>query len=189
MNIKSNIEKFWHENGHLNEDQRDFLIDTLIRLKPKYCLEVGFATGRSTITILESARPEKLISIDINLDYMNARTHAMNLMRTYTNLTIYEGNSKFVLTEAFFKSEFPNQIDFAFIDGGHSYMECLEDISRIYPNLKTGGVMIVDDFKSGPPNGCVLPGVTSAVEDFCRQNNAVIEEWNKMGKGFAIVVK
>ena len=63
------IENYWHPWGHLNENERDFLIEQLKKLKPKYCLETGFATGRSAATTLCTIKPEKFISIDINLNY------------------------------------------------------------------------------------------------------------------------
>ena len=47
------INKFWSpEIGHLNETQRDKIIEVISELDPEYALEIGFAGGRHTTTVL-----------------------------------------------------------------------------------------------------------------------------------------
>jgi predicted O-methyltransferase YrrM len=88
MSIVDEIKQFWWHDGHLNEDQRDFLVSLLTELRPSFCIETGFATGRSAVTILIAAQPKKLISIDANLDYMGARSHANHLMNQFNCLQV-----------------------------------------------------------------------------------------------------
>lgn len=187
--VKTLINKYWHPVGHLNEDQKNFLINFLMEKKPRYCIETGFASGRSAVTTLVSANPIKLVSIDLSLDYCGARKHAESLLEVFKNLTIREGNSGEILTEEFFQKEFPGGIDYAFVDGDHSYEGALTDVSHIYAKLNPNGYMIIDDFESGPPNGAVLEGVNIAVHHFCKTNNIYIQKWYDKGKGFAILRK
>lgn len=188
-NLKQQIEKLWYKDGHMNINQRDFIIELLTKLKPKYCIETGFATGRSSVSILESAKPTKLISIDIDLDYMGARNHADLLLDKYPNYDIIEGNSKEILTKDFFDTNFSEGIDFAFIDGDHTYNGAINDMEKIYRHINKGGIMVVDDYYSGSPDGCSIPDVNRAVNNFCSNHNIKVEKWNKNGKGFAIIKK
>lgn len=188
--ILKEIEYFWANIGHLNINQRNFLINILLKLKPEYCLEIGFATGRSCITILASAKPKKFISIDINLDYLeNGRKLAALFEKKYKNLKIIESDSQSILIKSFFQKEFPNGIDFIFIDGGHKYNIVYNDLQNTYFKLNKNGIMVIDDYNSGPPDGVKLPGVTTATNDFCKKNNIMIHKWNMQGKGFAILKK
>jgi len=187
MSIVESINKLWWHDGHLNEDQRDFLIKLLENHRPKHCIEVGFATGRSTITTLLAAKPEILVSIDIDLDYMGARSHAEDLLKKFNNLTIIEGDSSVIINHEFFNKYFSKGIDFAFIDGTHTYLGALSDIEKIYTQMKSGGIIVIDDYLSGPPNGCSIPDVDNAVYDFAASKKLKIDKWYCSGKGFAII--
>ena len=189
QSIIKKINTYWHKEGHLNENQRDYLIGILGSRKPKYCLEIGFATGRSTVTTLYAADPVRLVSIDLNLDYMKAREFARELLDKFPNLIIIESDSSKILYYHFFKDQFPYGVDFAFVDGGHSFECCYSDISKIWPSLNKGGLMIIDDYESGKPDGCTLLGVNNAVNKFVDEHKLPLQKWNKNGKGFAILIK
>tara|TARA_R110000824_G_scaffold282940_2_gene471198 strand:- start:61 stop:624 length:564 start_codon:yes stop_codon:yes gene_type:complete len=183
------INEYWWHDGHFNEDQRDYFISILKELQPKTALELGWATGRSCITILIAGNPEKMLSIDINLDYMDARSHADLMIKDFNNLNILEGNSNSILTTKFLDDEFPNGIDFIFVDGCHTYQCAKRDCNKAYQHLSPGGIMIVDDYNSGPPNGWKAKAVDKAVNDFSKSNNLSFNTWNKKGKGCAIFKK
>jgi predicted O-methyltransferase YrrM len=189
MNKQEIIQKYWHEKGHLNKNQMIYLAEVLTVLQPKNCIEIGFATGRSCITTLVYGSPEKLISIDIDLDYMGARDHANLLMIDFNNLSVIEGNSLHLLTNDFLNANFSEGIDYAFVDGGHGYNEALSDITQIYKHLNNKGIIIVDDYYSGVPDGFPLEEVNRAVDDFCTQNNIIVERWYNNGKGMAVIKK
>ena len=63
------------------------------------------------------------------------------------------------------------------------------DMENCFPKINDGGIMVVDDYRSGPPNGCYLQDVNNAVEDFAKTNNLSFDSWNEKGKGFAIFKK
>jgi predicted O-methyltransferase YrrM len=183
------INKYWFNDGHFNSDQRDYFIETLEKLKPDNILEIGFASGRSCITSLVAGQPNKMISLDIDLDYIGARNHAILMETEFPNLSIIEGNSNEVLNSEFFEKNFKSGVDFAFVDGCHNYECAKKDCENVYPNLNKGGVMVVDDYKSGAPNGCTIVEVDNAVNDFAKENNLLFETWSVNGKGFAIFKK
>lgn len=183
------IDKYWWPKGHFNLNQRDYFIETLKQLKPDNVLEIGFASGRSCITALVVAQPIRMVSLDIDLDYIGARKHAQLLEADFPNLRIIEGNSGTILNEQFFNNYFADGVDFAFVDGGHSYEDAKTDCDNVYPYLNRGGMMVVDDYMSGPPDGCTIQGVTNAVNDFAKENRLSFETWNVRGKGFAIFTK
>jgi predicted O-methyltransferase YrrM len=188
--ILDNISRYWFAEGHLNFDQRDLFIKLLKELKPTRCLEIGFASGRSTVTVLVAAQPEMLVSIDLCLDYIpGARAHANLLEKDFPNLKIIEGDSRGILNRTFFESYFPNGIDFAFVDGDHTYEGCSSDLSTVLPYVNSGGIMLIDDYRSGPPNGVAFDSVTSAVDDFTLRNRLLLTYWCKDGKGAAIMSK
>lgn len=41
---------------------------------------------------------------------------------------------------------FAGELDFCYVDGGHSSQDCLRDMVMAFESLKVGGVMIVDDY-------------------------------------------
>jgi len=183
------INKYWWHDGHFNEYQRDFFIEILEKIKPKYILEIGFASGRSCSTCLSWANPIKMISIDIDLDYMGARNHADLMMKDFNNLKIIEGDSKILITKDFLEGEFPTGLDFIFVDGGHSYNDAYSDMENTFNHLSENGVMIIDDYYSGSPDGCSIKDVDNAVDDFVKKNNLNFTKWNNNGKGFCIIKK
>jgi predicted O-methyltransferase YrrM len=190
-NIIPCINEWWHDTGHLNTDQRDFLVGLVSEQKPRYCIETGFCTGRSAITVLVAAEPEVLVSVEVSFNYIEgSREWADILMRAFPALHIINGNSIDVLTDEFFTKWFPNGIDFGFVDGGHSYTECYNDILFVLSHLRPNGMIVVDDYMSGPPNGVEIESVDIAVKDIIDFYTYLsIERWYKDGKGMAVLRK
>lgn len=188
--INKQISNLWFHKGHLNEDQRNFLIDIVSQLKPQYCLETGFASGRSCITVYFTAQPIKMISVDANLDYINgARNHSEIILSQAPNLILIEENSTKLDFVKLKQDHFDNNhLDFAFVDGSHSYEGCYTDLTNILKIAKKGTMIIVDDYESGPPNGCSIISVNKAVDDFVKSNKLSMEKWYCKGKGFAIII-
>ncbi len=186
--LVNEIRALWYPDGHMNEDQRDFFVRVLSETKPRACLEVGFASGRSAVTTLVAARPDVLVSIDASLDYIpGARAHAERLAARFPNLRIVEGDSSQVLTAEFLARHFPRGIDFAFVDGDHTYAGCRSDLEAVIGALNPTAIVLVDDYRSGPPNGAAFPSVTAAVDDFVLRHGLVVDRWSKAGKGIAVI--
>lgn len=190
--IVDKINKFWSPQiGHLNENQRDKIIEILLELDPRYALEIGFAGGRQTTTVLGTCPMlKRMISVDITLDSGGGRPN-IGLIKAEFGQTIefIENDSCTLLNDDFFTENFENGLDYIFVDGSHTYAGAKCDMQACYPSLNNGGIMIVDDYMSGPPDGCPIQGVTSAVNDFAKENQLSFETWNVRGKGLAIFKK
>lgn len=188
--IIQNIMDMWHVDGHLSEEQRDYFIDLFTAMKPKYCLEIGFAGGRHTVTMLNSCNPVKVISVDIDFDYNNGREYVEKIKNKFNKIEFIEQDTANIFAPSFFKDKFPNGLDYVLVDGGHTYNECLFDMHSCWDSINKGGIMVVDDYESGPPIGCNIPDVTEAVDQFGRSNKI---EFLKLklndGKGMAVFIK
>ena len=192
--LKMSLEdsKLWCKRGHLNLDQSKFIQKLSKEQKPRYCLETGFCTGRSSLSVIYGNEDniEKFIMVDINFDYWtDTREYIEKFESEYSFYNAINGSSTDILNEEFFVKEFPNGIDWFTVDGGHTYDACYSDMSRGWSRINSGGVMIVDDYMSGPPNGCPIPAVTKAVDDFAKKEGLSAERWNCKGKGFAVFYK
>jgi len=181
---------FWCEEGHFNLDQADLVKDLVNTHNPEYVLETGFCTGRSASVVLTNAKNlKKMISIDINFDYIKpaGRKYQKLLIDNFSTFSTIEKPSNIVLNNNFLVNEFPNGIDWFTVDGDHSYQGCLFDLNSVYKHMNKNGIIIIDDYKSGPPNGCYIPAVTNACDDFHKEHPTIEkQEWNNKGKGFCI---
>ena len=72
--------------------------------------------------------------------------------------------------------DIPNNLDFVYVDGNHSYKYALQDIELYYKKLKLGGIIGGDDFDQEH-----LPEVKNAVMDFVDkyklQLNVRLSDW------------
>lgn len=172
----------------MDEAQRDFLVGLVQRLQPRRCLETGFASGRSAVTVLAAAAPDILVSVDLSLDYLaGAREHAARLQCDFPNLVVREGDSRTVLDEAFFRQYFPQGVDFAFVDGDHTYRGCAGDLAAVAAHLSARGVVVVDDYRAGPPRGVRCASVDAAVDDFVLTRRLSLTVWQRQGKSVAVL--
>ena len=187
------MNEMWCKKGHFNEDQANLFRELVNKYEPEYAIETGFCTGRSSSALLTNANKlKKMISIDINFDYIKpeGRIYKNLLEDNFENFSTIENSSRYILNDDFFKKEFPYGIDWATIDGDHSYNGCLFDLTSVVNHINKNGIIIVDDYKSGPPNGCSIPAVTKACDDFYKENKFLQKiEWNCKGKGFCIFRK
>lgn len=187
------MNKFWCKKGHFNEDQSNLFKEMLDEYNPEYVLETGFCTGRSASSILTNApNLKKMISIDINFDYIKpeGRIYKKMLEDNFINFSTIEMSSRHILNYDFLKKEFPHGLDWVTVDGDHSYDGCLFDLRAVVHHLNTNGIIVVDDYESGPPNGCSIPDVTRACNDFYKENQYLEKtKWNYKGKGFCIFKK
>jgi hypothetical protein len=61
-------------------------------------------------------------------------------------------------------NEIPNELDFVYIDGNHSYDSVMEDITTYYPKVRNGGIIGGHDYLS-----VYQPNLTKAVDDFAKE--------------------
>ena len=104
-----------------------------------------------------------------NLNYilkenLNSLDSVKNLLKRYkNNINLIAGDTNTVLHKIDLKN-----IDFAFIDGGHSYETVMNDLTILYQNLKgKNKVLLCDDYGKASH----IPEVERAVNDFSKKRS------------------
>jgi len=184
----------WCDVGHFNEPEANKLADVVRHLRPKYVIETGFCTGRSACAALHGAGGsiERFVSVDINYKYRpEGPAYRQKFHDAYPDVfESFEQNSRTLFTEAFFDTFFKHGVDFATVDGDHSFEGCSYDIETIWSHLNSGGIIFVDDYMSGPPDGATIVDVNRACDEFMRAHpEASVEKWRHPGGKGACIFK
>lgn len=136
------------------------LIQEIIRGLPDnpFCVNIGAGMGTSALAMLEARPDSEVASIDIKWSW-----DEWNLLEE-NNLSQDEGRYwQFTAKSQEFGLDWkPETADFVFIDGGHTYQECLEDALVWYKALKNNGIMAFHDYESPIQ---ILESVKRAVDD------------------------
>jgi hypothetical protein len=101
---------------------------------------------------------ENLNSIDSVKKFLNKFKNNINLVKGDTNKTLSQQDL--------------SKIDFAFIDGGHSYKTTYSDLSVLYSFMKNKGkIILCDDYM----DASYITEVKNAVDDFVKKNSLKLE--------------
>ncbi|MEM9710326.1 MAG: class I SAM-dependent methyltransferase [Pseudomonadota bacterium] len=146
-------------------------------------IEIGVWQGEFSATILEELRVDHLCLIDpwIHIEddsHSNAfvgRTGAEKMEKIFRGVkTRYQREidaGKMSIIRDFsvtaLSSFKDKSIDFAYVDGDHSYDGVKADLRALYPKLKPGGVMAFDDYHR---RGWWGIGVIKAINEFLGQH-------------------
>ena len=85
------------------------------------------------------------------------------LIKYKDNIKLIAGDTNKVLKEIDLQN-----IDFTFLDGGHSYQTVINDLTILYENMKgKNKVILCDDYGKES----YIPEVEKAINDFTKQNN------------------
>jgi predicted O-methyltransferase YrrM len=116
----------------------------LLKVKPKNIIEIGFNQGHGATTILNSIpKTSTLKSIDIGLH--ECSHHNSNIvLEEYKNFSIDFGDSVKILNDVCYKIK---PIDFAIIDGGHTYDICKSDMDICTKYISENGIIWLDDYR------------------------------------------
>jgi len=121
----------------------EFLQSIIKGIQPQVCLEVGLAFGISALFIREALDPRcRYIAID---PFQHHHWHGIgltNLRRAGYDVEFYEEASQATLPRLWANGL---TIDFAFIDGMHTFDHALVDFFYIDRMLRVGGVVAIDD--------------------------------------------
>jgi predicted O-methyltransferase YrrM len=110
------------------------------------------------------------------------------MQRELAGVTILEVDSHEVNWTEMADQYFDGQgVDFAFIDGDHSEEGCYQDLTGVMWIMRPGGLIVVDDYMSGLPNGVPFESVNRAVHRFVKENSLSLKRWFDNGKGMAII--
>ena len=99
---------------------------------------------------------------------LNSTTSVEKFLKKFkNNINLVKGDSNKTLSQADL-----SKIDFAFIDGGHSYETTYNDLSMLYSSMKSKSNTIVCDDYIDVSN---ITDVKKAVDDFVKENNLSLE--------------
>ena len=122
-------------------------------IEPKFLLNQKFSN------------PLKNIYYNLILrENLNSIKSVQKLLKKYeSNVTLIAGDTNFVLKEIDLKN-----IDFVFLDGGHSYQTVYNDLTTLYEHMKDKQkVILCDDYGKES----YIPEVEKAINDFTKQKN------------------
>jgi hypothetical protein len=99
---------------------------------------------------------------------LNSLASVENLLKKYSqNIKLIAGDTNEKLKEIDLKN-----IDFTFLDGGHSYQTVISDLSILYENMKgKNKVVLCDDYGEAS----FIPEVKNAIDDFSNKNNIKVK--------------
>jgi hypothetical protein len=95
---------------------------------------------------------------------LNSYESVQNFLKKFSkNVTLIKGNSNIILRNLDLKD-----IDFVFLDGGHSFETVFDDLNSIYKKISSnkGAVILCDDYE----DATYITGVKKAVDKFVEIN-------------------
>ena len=104
----------------------------------------------------------------IKKENLNSKTSVQNFLKKFSqNIELIEGDTRVTLEKVPL-----SEIDFVFLDGGHSYDTVLSDLQKLYDNMKNNSRIVCDDFAGITK----IESVEKAIKDFANNNKIKLEE-------------
>jgi predicted O-methyltransferase YrrM len=133
--------------SNITREEGEFLTEIIAELKPNATLEVGLAYGISALYIcqaIEKYPDTRHIIIDPsqNTDWGGLGLYSLRRAGYQEIIDFYEKPSQTILPQL---ETMGVKVDFAFIDGWHSFDHTLVDFFYIDKLLNVGGVVAFDD--------------------------------------------
>ena len=100
---------------------------------------------------------------------LNSYESVLGFLKKFSkNVTLIKGNSNTILRNLDLE-----EIDFVFLDGGHSFETVFSDLDLIYKKISSnkGAVILCDDYE----DATYITGVKKAVDQFVKENNLKLE--------------
>jgi predicted O-methyltransferase YrrM len=140
-------------NSHISLEEGVYIQEIIRNIKPKVSLEVGLAMGISTMFICEALKEingDKHIVIDpgqVKKAYSGDNWSGLGLYNIskcgYQTIVDFKDEPSEIILSEMLKQGM--KIDFAFIDGWHTFDHVLLDFFYINRMLNIGGVVVFDD--------------------------------------------
>ena len=103
----------------------------------------------------------------IKKENLNSYASVIDFLKKFSkNIQLVKGNSNNVLKDINI-----NNIDFAFIDGGHSYQTVYNDINHVINKVKKGSIILCDDYR----DASYITGVKEAVDVTVKEKKLKLE--------------
>ena len=183
--------KYWRKTSLKQKGIGEIFLNEVLSFKPKNFLEIGVfqgVTARNICELMHSINGEnfKYIGVDIfeydeksnkeispDINFKNPfkkfyhryilqenpyslRSVKKLLKKFEKNVEIIKGDSKDILP----KINWTN-IDYVFLDGGHSYETVISDLNNCKVVLENKGIILCDDYDLS-----YAPGVKKAIDEF-----------------------
>ena len=183
--------KYWRKTSLKQKNIGDFFLKEISLSKPNNFLEIGIfqgVTARNICELLYKIHKDdfKYIGVDIfefdetkknetipNINFKNSLKQfyyryikrekpyslesVQNLLKKFKkNIEIFKGDSKSILP----KIEL-TEVDYVFIDGGHSYETVKSDLNNCKIVIENKGIVLCDDYDLS-----YAPGVKEAIDEF-----------------------
>ena len=104
----------------------------------------------------------------IKKENLNSKISVQNFLKKFSqNIELIEGDTRVTLEKVPL-----SEIDFVFLDGGHSYDTVLSDLQKLYDNLKNNSKIVCDDFAGITK----IESVEKAIKNFTNNNKIKLEE-------------
>ena len=104
----------------------------------------------------------------IKKENLNSKISVQNFLKKFSqNIELIEGDTRVTLEKVPL-----SEIDFVFLDGGHSYDTVLSDLQKLYENMKNNSKIVCDDFAGITK----IESVEKAIKDFANNNKIKLEE-------------
>ena len=183
--------KYWRKTSLKQKGVGDLFLKEILFYKPKKFLEIGVFQGVTSRNICEllykiNGNDFKYIGVDIfehdekskdeiapNINFKNPlkqfyyrhiareNPYSLNsvkklLKKFENNVEILKGDSKVIIPSIDL-----TDIDYVFIDGGHSYETVKNDLNNCKTIIDNNGIVLCDDY-----NLSYAPGVKEAIDEF-----------------------
>ena len=104
----------------------------------------------------------------IKKENLNSKISVQNFLKKFSqNIELIEGDTRVTLEKVPL-----SEIDFVFLDGGHSYDTVLSDLQKLYDNMKNNSRIVCDDFAGITK----IESVEKAIKDFANNHKIKLEE-------------
>ena len=104
----------------------------------------------------------------IKKENLNSKISVQNFLKKFSqNIELIEGDTRVTLEKVPL-----SELNFVFLDGGHSYDTVLSDLQKLYDNMKNNSKIVCDDFAGITK----IESVEKAIKDFANNNKIKLEE-------------
>ena len=134
-------------------------------------LEVGVLYGGTLCSLYNSGFKGMAYGLDIFKGYYGDKRHTtsehmqkvMDNTEEYGGIPfLYECNTQKVSTEQIAKDINNPKLDVLYVDGDHSYKGAISDYNKLFPFLRSGGMLIMDNYE--------MKDVQKAVKDINKED-------------------
>ena len=153
--------------------------------------EVGVAFGHHSELMLQQPSIKHIYSVDPykHFDPNEYPNDTMNLpqsyhdvlyLRTKNRLEHFKERSTLLRATSIQAAKIigDESLDFVFLDANHTYKAVKKDIKAWYPKIKSGGILVGDDYFD---RICHV-GVKPAVDEFCQKHSLTITRYGHEGR-------